>query len=193
MSTQAREGEGGGGTDVLIPWRSCGHQGRAKPPIVLPRDLRMAGEPEAGSGHVGALAGRDPAPPGNRSATGLTVATCPHSEPATRQRHFCFQLSWPREGPKALRTHGARGAAGEPGRVARERGGGRAAGGALSRCAPLARSSGALTCSGLGWLGGKRSGAAARCARARARFVALGLGVSRPRPPVGSAHCTTAG
>lgn len=124
MSTQAREGEGGGGTDVLIPWRSCGHQGRAKPPIVLPRDLRMAGEPEAGSGHVGALAGRDPAPPGNRSATGLTVATCPHSEPATRQRHFCFQLSWPREGPKALRTHGARGAAGEPGRVARERGGG---------------------------------------------------------------------
>lgn len=76
------------------PCRTMGGRGARSRPLFCRGTCGWRGNRVPGSGHVGALAGRDPAPPGNRSAAGLTAATCPHSAPATRLRHFSFQLSW---------------------------------------------------------------------------------------------------
>lgn len=187
-----RMGEAGGGTDALIPLPYHERQGRAKSPIVLLWDLRVAGKPVPASGHLGVPAGRNLQPPGKRSAAGLTAASSPHSAPAPG---CTFPPNFPSSGkaPEALGL-AKRGAQRRSWGALRwdQPGRGRAARGALSGRADLAHSPGSLTCSGLGGRGGKRSGAAAGCARARG-FVPLEEGVSRPRPPVGSAHCTTAG
>lgn len=186
-----RKGEGGGGTDALVPLPCHERQGRAESPIVLFRDLQAAGVPGAAVRARGSPAGKDPASPRKSSAAGLrplpaprarNAATFPSNSPGSCPGHGG------QEGPGGSRGARCGGRPGAPGRTRAE-----PAREGVAR--PGAHAADALT-----WRthllrarAARRETVERRPGCPRARFLFGREGGSRPRPPVASAHCTTPG
>lgn len=185
---RVREGEHRCPPSPPPPRRTMSVRGAQNGPLFCGGSSGWRGDPAPGSGHVGALAGRDPAPPGKRSAGSHRSSLRARPRPAAPRRATFLSTS---------RAAGSSRGRGAGGRGAGGRSRGAALAGAHLADAPSGRAPGTLTCGGrvgrsVGWLGEKRSAAGvpcALCSRARG-FVRIREGVSRPRPPVGSALST---